>query len=101
MKNKLNSAGPFVSRPSPQSDDALTVKIYFSARDGRQPHYRPSQSGFAAARFPDEPEHIAAIEIKTKTVNGFDRGVMLHQKTFPDGKVHVQILDPQQRMIAG
>lgn len=88
-----------VSCTPAEPDNILTVKFNISASDGRQPHHGPAERCLAAAGLSDQSEHITAIKPETQTVHGLYRCMVMHQKTFTNGEVNVQILNPQQNFI--
>lgn len=93
-------AGSLVGCPAAETDDALIIKIDFTVGDGCQSHHRTSQSCLAAARFPHQAKHIAPIQRKAQTVYGLDGCMVMQQQTFPNGKVDVQVFNPQKGIIA-
>lgn len=86
---------PFVGVPPLKADDILAVKVYVAVSDRCQPDDRSTQGRFTAARLADQTEHIPPIELEVNTVDGLDRGLMMHQKAFPDGEMNVQVFDLQ------
>lgn len=53
--------------------EAAAVEQDFACRRGHELQDRAGQRRFAAARFPDQPEHFAATEGQGDAVDGFHR----------------------------
>ena len=70
----------------------MAVKVYLAGRNGCKPDHGTAQGGFAAAGLTHQSEDITAVQLKTEAVDCLDRRMVLHQQTFTDRKVDVQIL---------
>ncbi len=92
-------ACPFVSCPSAEPDDIAIIKINLSVRDGSQAHHSTAECCLAAAGFSHQSEHISPLQHKTKAIYGLYRCMVMHQNAFTDGEMHMQIFNPQQRII--
>ncbi len=78
-----------------ETDDILAVIVNVAVSDRCQPDDRSTQGRFTAARLPDQTEYIPPIELEVNTVDSLDRGLMMQQKAFPNGKMNVQVFDLQ------
>src|SRR5690606_21912199 len=93
LENDLHAPAIGLERLMPEVADFLAIEPHPAAGGRDQPHQCQSGCRLAAARFADEAERFALVDLEADAVDGADLTHLALQDAGMDGEVHLQIID--------